>query len=111
MRIWICKGFFWIQTTIFFRIRQNYKFKREGIISSRVLNVQDSHVPKDFIYYITTYMQGQGNDFFLGGARLIRKMKFWQFSKILLYKSWIQGGPAGPTPLHIWYLPYVKALT
>ena len=62
-------------------------------------------------FKVCTYVQGRGNDFFLGGGLTNKKMKFWQFSKILLYKSWIQGGPAGPTPLHIWYLPYVKALT
>ena len=51
-------------------------------------------------------IQGRGNDFYLGGARLIGKIKFGQFSKILLYKSSILGGarappaPPGPRPLN-----------
>ena len=46
--------------------------------------------------------QGRRNRFSLGGARIIRKMTFCEFSKILLYKSSILGGaqapPAPPVP-------------
>ena len=48
-------------------------------------------------------IQGQGNDFFLRGARLIRKMMFCEFSKILLYKSSILRGaraPWSPAPVY-----------
>ena len=41
------------------------------------------------------------------GARVIRKMRFCEFSKILLYKSPILGGgpaPPGPPPLCICFL-------
>ena len=53
------------------------------------------------------YIQGRGNSFYSGGARIIGKIRFWQFSKKLLHKSWILGGarppqaPPGPPPLHI----------
>ena len=48
------------------------------------------------------YIQGPGNDFYLGGARIIKKMKFCPFWKFLLYKTQILGGarapPAPPVP-------------
>ena len=37
--------------------------------------------------------QGPRNDFFLGGARIIRKIRFFEFSKFLLYKSLILAPP------------------
>ena len=57
---------------------------------------------------ILANLQGRGNSFYSGGARIIGKIRFWQFSKNLLHKSWILGGgpgsprpPPGPTPLLI----------
>ena len=56
---------------------------------------------------VYTLEQGPGNDFYLGGALVIRKMKFSKFSKFLLYKTPILGGarappaPPGPPPLII----------
>ena len=45
-----------------------------------------------------TYIQGRGNSFYSGGARIIGKIRFWQFSKNLLHKSWILGGPGPSRP-------------
>ena len=56
------------------------------------------------------YVLWRGNDFFQGGPWLIKKMKICQFSKILLYKSWILGGGGlGPpawshAPAYVSYL-------
>ena len=45
------------------------------------------------------YWQGPGNDFYLGGALVIRKMKFSQFWKFLLYKtSILEEARAPPVP-------------
>ena len=41
--------------------------------------------------------QGPGNDFYLGGALVIRKMKFSQFWKFLLYNTSILGGAPAPS--------------
>ena len=45
-----------------------------------------------------TYNQGLQNLFCIGWARIIRKIKFWEFSKFLLYKYSILGGPAPGPP-------------
>ena len=45
------------------------------------------------------HIQGPGNDFYLGGALVIRKMKFSQFWKFLLYKTSILGGLGPPPPV------------
>ena len=54
------------------------------------------------MYIQDDFNQGPGNDFYLGGALVIRKMKFSQFWKFLLYKTSILGGaqapPAPPVP-------------
>ena len=48
------------------------------------------------------YIQGRRNEFYLGVAQIIRKMRFCEFSKFLLYKSPILGvaraTPATPVP-------------
>ena len=49
-----------------------------------------------YVLYAHWTLQGRGNDFFLRGAQLIRKMMFCEFSKILLYKSPILRGARAP---------------
>ena len=56
----------------------------------------------DTTIYVLLDIQGRRNRFSLGGARIIRKMTFCEFSKILLSKSSILQGaraPPGPPPL------------
>ena len=52
------------------------------------------------INYSHDHLQGRRNRFSLGGARIIRKMTFCEFSKILLFKCSILGGggPGAPRP-------------
>ena len=57
-----------------------------------------------FEYYVVYVYTGAGEQFLLRGARIIGKIRFCQFSKNLLHKSWILGAPqapAGPPPLCI----------
>ena len=48
--------------------------------------------------YFVIGTKGQQNEFYLGVARVIRKMRFCEFSKYLLYKSTILVGPRPPCP-------------
>ena len=46
-------------------------------------------------------LQGRGNGFYSGGARIIGKVRFWQFSKNLLNKCSIFGGEGGAVNLNM----------
>ena len=79
----------------------HFKFKKKN---SLFLSNLTCNWKTTFVMLCWAHVQGRRNRFCLGGARIIRKMTFCEFSKFLLYKSSILGGPRTPVPppLVIW---------
>ena len=91
-------------------LHKRYAF--QILLDARTYFMSQTSLVSVTVSFFNVHYQGWRNDFYLGGARVIRKMRFCEFSKILLYKSPILGGarappaPPGPPPLRITVLAF-----